>query len=98
MCALAIIQPFDEPLALILLQAMHGLTFPIFIVAGMFFVTRSVPEEIVATGQTIFIAVIVGIGGLIGSGGGGFFMSHFGASATYLLGASITAVGTVFVC
>ncbi|MBS4206970.1 MFS transporter [Bacillus sp. FJAT-50079] len=86
---------FNEPIAFILLQAMHGITFPIFIVAAMFFVTRIVPEEIAATGQTIFIAVIVGLGGLIGSGGGGYFMSHFGASATYLLGASITAVGSV---
>lgn len=86
---------FDHPIALIILQTMHGVTFPIFIVAGMFFVTRIVPEEIIATGQTIFIAIIFGMGGLIGSGGGGMFMSHFGAQATYQLGAIVTAVGAL---
>lgn len=86
---------FDEPLALIFLQSMHGITFPIFIVAGMFFVTRIVPEEIVATGQTIFIAVIVGIGGLIGSGGGGLVMAEFGAKSTYRLGAGVTILGVI---
>lgn len=86
---------FDDPVALIYLQLLNGLTFPIFLVAGLFFVTKIVPEEITATGQTIFIAVIVGIAGLIGSGGGGWIMERFGAPSTYLLGAVITLFGTL---
>jgi PPP family 3-phenylpropionic acid transporter len=86
---------FDHSIVLIYLQLMNGITFPLFIVAALFFVTRIVPSEIAATGQTIFIAVIVGIGGLIGSGAGGWYMGKYGAPATYQLGTGITAVGAL---
>lgn len=86
---------FDDPFTIILLQLMNGITFPLYIVAALFFVTKIIPEEIIATGQTIFIAIIVGIGGLIGSGGGGWFMQHYGAISTYQLGAFISIIGTV---
>jgi PPP family 3-phenylpropionic acid transporter len=86
---------YDEPLVLIQLQLLNGLTFPLFIVAALFYVTKIIPKEIVATGQTIFIAVIVGLGGLIGSGGGGLYMAKFEAKSTYLLGAGITSVGAI---
>ncbi len=86
---------FDHSIVLIYLQLMNGITFPLFIVAALFFVTRIVPSEIAATGQTIFIAVIVGIGGLIGSGGGGWYMGRYGAPATYQLGTIITIIGAI---
>ncbi|GAE37374.1 MFS transporter [Halalkalibacter akibai] len=84
-----------DPTVLITLQLLNGITFPLFIVSALFFVTKIIPDEMAATGQTIFIAVIVGLGGLIGSGGGGWYMARYGAESTYFFGAFITAVGTL---
>ncbi|WP_078553062.1 MFS transporter [Bacillus alkalicellulosilyticus] len=86
---------FDDPHILIFLQLLNGVTFPIFVVAALFFVTKIVPEQLKATGQTIFIAVIVGIAGLIGSAGGGWVMERFGGSITYQIGAGITFIGVI---
>lgn len=78
-----------------LLQLMNGITFPLFMVPAMFLATRLVPKRLAATGQTLFIAVIIGLGGLIGSWGGGSFMALFGPQATYRLGSVITLFGAI---
>ncbi|WP_100405275.1 MFS transporter [Bacillus solitudinis] len=85
---------FPDPSTLIYLQALNGV-FPVFIVPALFLVTKIVPPEITATGQTFFIAVIVGLGGMIGSAGGGWFMGNFGAPTTYILCSIITFVGAI---
>ncbi|WP_088103940.1 MFS transporter [Halalkalibacter urbisdiaboli] len=85
---------FPDPDILIYLQALNSV-FPVFIVPALFLVTKIVPAEITATGQTIFIAVIVGIGGMIGSAGGGWYMEHFGPPATYITCSIITFIGAI---
>lgn len=86
---------FDDAVVIIYLQLLNGISFPVFIVAALFLVTKIVQDEVIATAQTVYIAVIVGLGGLIGSGGGGWYMESFGPQATYVLGGYITLIGAI---
>lgn len=86
---------FDDPQILTYLQLIHGLNFPIFFVAALYYVTRLIPKELIATGHTIFIAVILGMTGLFGSAGGGWIMEHISPQAAYLVGSGVSLLGAI---
>lgn len=86
---------FDHPQILTYLQISHGVTFPVFFVAAFYYVTRLIPKELIATGHTIFIAVIMGMTGLIGSSGGGWIMEHISPQASYQVGSVISLFGAM---
>ncbi|MDG5789551.1 MFS transporter [Evansella sp. AB-P1] len=84
---------FDDPQILIYLQGMQGITFPFLFVAAFTYVTKQLPKELLATGQLMFMASTMGMGGLIGSAGGGWYMEHFSPQGAYLLCGIITLFG-----
>ncbi|MFA9557038.1 MFS transporter [Evansella sp. AB-rgal1] len=86
---------FDNSEILTYLQLMQGITFPILFVAAFSYITKIIPKEASATGQLIFIAATMGIGGLIGSAGGGWLMDKYTPQIAYFTGSSITVVGTL---
>ncbi|MFA9557039.1 MFS transporter [Evansella sp. AB-rgal1] len=86
---------WDEPVVLIYLQMMQGVTFPILFVSAFSYVTKLIPKELLGTGQLLFIASTMGLGGLFGSAGGGWYMEHFSPQATYYLGSFITLGGAM---
>jgi MFS family permease len=49
------------PVALLVLQLVHGLTFPLLWVAGVTYVAENAPEGLGATGQGVFGSVMVGV-------------------------------------
>ncbi|HEY4553846.1 MAG TPA: MFS transporter [Bacillaceae bacterium] len=85
----------SEPGILVLLQAMHSLTFAIFIVASVQYVATVVPTEMLATGQAVFFAIFSGVAGIIGSSAGGYFMDAMGASFVYRAGSASALAGTL---
>ncbi|MBH68229.1 MAG: hypothetical protein CMM58_07745 [Rhodospirillaceae bacterium] len=52
---------FDSALALILIQILHGFTFGAAHLGAMAFLTRSIPSEISATGQSLYYTLIGGV-------------------------------------
>lgn len=90
----------SEPLHIILLQPLHGLTFGVFYLCTFQIVTKIMPEEFLATGQMVFIAAFFGLSGIIGSLGGGWILEATGSAvAMYkLLGLFALAgfIGLIF--
>lgn len=93
----SIITLVEDPQLLIALQLLHGITFPVFFISALAYVTRLVPKELIATGHTIFIAVAMGMTGLVGSSGGGWIMEQFNPQAAYQTGSIVTLGGAVLV-
>ncbi|OLS42166.1 MFS transporter [Bacillus sp. MRMR6] len=86
---------FDDPVMLTYLQVMQGVTFPIFSVAALIFITKIVPENLIATGQMFYAAMISGLGGIIGGAGGGWFMETYSSPLTYRLCSLLCLSGAI---
>ncbi|RKQ34594.1 MFS transporter [Oceanobacillus halophilus] len=85
----------DDPIYIIALQFLHGLTFGVFYTAAFEYVTRLIPKILQATGHLVFFAVFFGLSGIIGSLTGGVIMDNFGGESLYLLMGSLAAIGTI---
>ncbi len=87
----------DEPLVIVGLQFLHGLSFGIFYLAAFQYITRLIPKSLQSTGHLVFMAVFFGISGIIGSLGGGAIIDVFGANALYLNMGIVSLAGTVLI-
>lgn len=85
----------EDPVMLTYMQFTQGITFPIFSVAALMLITKLVPEELVATGQMIYTAIISGVGGMIGSAGGGWLMGTYSPKITYQIGSLLCLIGAI---
>ncbi len=74
-------------------QALHCLTFGAVHVASVNFVDRIVPPALKATGQSLFAAIVVGIGGLSGSAVAGWLADRWSYAAMYGTLSAAAAVG-----
>jgi MFS transporter, PPP family, 3-phenylpropionic acid transporter len=72
-----------QPVLLLLLQMMHGLTFSLFTVSAVEYVNRLVPSEWRATGQSLFGAAYWGAGAILGNLWAGFMYDRVGAQMTF---------------
>jgi PPP family 3-phenylpropionic acid transporter len=85
----------SDPHMLLVVQAFHMLTFPIVLVASIQFVYRIVPRELTSTGQTLYISLFFGLGGITGSLAGGWIMDHFPSNVLYFTGAALCLGGFI---
>lgn len=85
----------EEPLYIISLQVLHGLTFGVFYVSAFDYVTRLIPNILQATGHLIFYAVFFGVSGIIGSLLGGFIFNEFSGEMLYFAMGCLTLFGTI---
>jgi PPP family 3-phenylpropionic acid transporter len=72
-------------------QALHMATFSVFLVASTRYIYRIVPKELIATAITLYLAIFMGLGGIIGGVAGGWMIDHTGPHAAYLLGCMLSA-------
>ncbi|WP_046174295.1 MFS transporter [Domibacillus indicus] len=85
-----------EPIHLIMLQPLHGLTFGVFYLCTFQIVTKLMPDEFLATGQMVFISAFFGLSGIIGSLGGGWLIDRTGGAASmYQLLGWLAAAGCI---
>ncbi|MEW5853435.1 MAG: MFS transporter [Myxococcota bacterium] len=56
-----------SPVAFAAMQAAHGVTFGLYYVVSVRAVQQAIPEEARSTGQTVFFAVVFGLGGVFGT-------------------------------
>jgi PPP family 3-phenylpropionic acid transporter len=65
------------------LQLLHSLTFGAYHCSSVTYVSRIVPVRLQSTAQTLFAAVTVGLGSMIGGAVGGMVARHFGFRTLY---------------
>ncbi|MEC5425640.1 MFS transporter [Virgibacillus sp. C22-A2] len=85
----------DNPMHIIGLQFMHGLTFGVFYLAAFNYVSRLIPKLLQSTGHLIFFATFFGLSGIIGSLAGGALIDTAGGATLYFGMGSLALVGTI---
>lgn len=83
-----------EPIIVLIGQLLHGLTFGVFYLSALDYVTRLIPNTLQSSGHLIFYSVFFGVSGIIGSLGGGFLMDHFGGNHLYFILSIMALIGT----
>ena len=83
----------DNPIHAVLIDMSHGLTFSLFIVACIEFVNVLVPENLRATGQTLFWAAHFGAGAILGNTMAGLLYDHMNVKQMYLVCAGTICLG-----
>jgi len=73
------------PAAVLAIQMLNGLTFPIMWVAGVAYADEIAPEGFRTTAQGIFSAFVVGIGNAVGSFLGGILLPVLGGRGVFLV-------------
>ncbi|ALX49075.1 MFS transporter [Lentibacillus amyloliquefaciens] len=86
----------SDPLHIISLQFLHGITFGVFYLAALDYVTRLIPRLLQSTGHLMFYAVFFGISGIIGSLLGGALIDSYGGGTLYAVLGFSSAIGTLF--
>ena len=85
----------DNPMYIIALQILHGLTFGVFYTTAFDYVTRLIPKLLQSTGHLIFYSFFFGISGIIGSLIGGALLDMFGGQVLYMTIGCLSIAGTV---
>jgi len=85
---LLLLSVIDAPFALIATQLMHSVTFGIFFLSAMRFLTHLLPDQYRATAQALYVTVWVGLSGLTAGPLGGWLYDAYGASVLFLAGAA----------
>lgn len=85
----------QEPLLILPLQMMHGLTFGIFYLCAFSFVSKQIPSHLQSTGHLLFYTVFFGISGVIGSIVGGNVIETYSASHLYYLLFYCSVIGAI---
>jgi PPP family 3-phenylpropionic acid transporter len=81
------------PSAVLWLQLLSGLTFPLMWLAGVAYAHENAPSGLAATAQGLFGAMVYGFGAAVGNFAGGPLLERLGGHTTYLIfGAVILAI------
>lgn len=86
----------DNPYALIAVQVLQMVTFPIFYTAAIQYLYQIVPREWRATGQTLLALLFFGVSGIVSSSVGGFVYNVYGGHIFYYMLASISTVAFIY--
>ncbi|MBS4204829.1 MFS transporter [Lederbergia citrea] len=84
----------SNPFQLIMIQALHGVCYAIFFMGAIEYLYKRLPIEMQATGHMVFMLIVYGVTGIIGSFAGGFIFDAFGGATLYFIMAALTFIGT----
>jgi MFS family permease len=87
---------FNYPAAILLLQLLHGLTYPAIWIAGVAYAHENAPGGLGATGQGLFAAMMSGLGMGVGGFLGGLLIEVAGGRGMYLLFGGLVLAGALF--
>jgi PPP family 3-phenylpropionic acid transporter len=85
----------DNAWMILPIQIAHGLTFGIFYLAAFQYVNKLIPEHLQATGHVLFITVIFGVAGIMGSLLGGTIIEITTISTLYFFLGGSSLLGTL---
>ncbi len=83
-----------EPLVILSGQLLHGLTFGIFYLSSLDYISRLIPSRLKSSGHLIFYSVFFGLSGIVGSIGGGLIIDHFSGNHLYYALGLMSLIGT----
>lgn len=72
-----------DPIAVVVLQLLHGLTFGGFMLSMMSVLNREIPGGLRATAQAVLYVVVFGLGGALAQGASGYWMDHHDAISLF---------------
>lgn len=75
---------FPTPTVYIAAQLLHGLSFGLYYVAAVYYVSHLFPADLQATGQSIFGMVVGGLAGIVGNLLDGYLLQAGGPSAMFI--------------
>ncbi|UQZ36065.1 MFS transporter [Paenibacillus sp. PK3_47] len=75
----------QEPITVVAIQAMHSVSFGIFFVTAVRYITGIIPDHLRATGQAIFTVVWSSAAGLLSGTFGGIIFENAGRSVFYIV-------------
>lgn len=78
---------------LIAIQATQALSFALFLPASVYYIKRISPPGLSSTYLTVAVSVYFGIGGIIGSFGGGLIVKQFGIYTMLWIGTALAVLG-----
>ncbi|WP_186578586.1 MFS transporter [Aquibacillus kalidii] len=87
----------EDPVYIVLLQVLHGLTFGVFYLAAFQYVTRLIPKMIQSTGHLVFVSIFFGLSGIVGSLLGGELIDSLGGGYLYGTMAVMALVGSILI-
>ncbi|WP_369413985.1 MFS transporter [Aquibacillus saliphilus] len=85
----------DDPVLIVLLQVLHGLTFGIFYLSAFQYVARLIPKNLQSTGHLLFVSVFFGLSGIIGSLIGGALIDTAGGGTLYFTMGVLSLIGSI---
>lgn len=81
------------PTHVILLQLLQGPSYALLLNGHVNYIDSLAPDELKSTAQTLGTAIAFGIGGILGSYGGGFIIDRFELSTLYSVGLIVSIAG-----
>jgi PPP family 3-phenylpropionic acid transporter len=84
-----------SPLAFLLIQSLHGMTFSLAWIAGVSYADEIAPAGLTATAQGMYAGVQLGVGSAVGAILGGWLYQTVGPVSMYRILAGIVAVGVL---
>ena len=87
---------FNSSIAVLMLQLLHGFTFPAIWIAGVSYAHEHAPDALKSTAQGLFGAMMMGIGAGAGSFLGGLLLGSIGGRGMYLVFGALVLVSAAF--
>jgi len=85
----------DTPLAAVMVQLFHGLTFGALFAGAVTFVDRLVPRSLKSTGQALYASLGYGLGSILGSLAGGRLYDILGMKSLCLISSGTALLAAV---
>lgn len=84
-----------DPIMVLYLQLLHGVSFGIFYLAAFQYVTKLLPNHLQATGHVLFITFLFGISGIVGSLIGGSIIEQSSLADLYVVIGYLSGTGAI---
>jgi PPP family 3-phenylpropionic acid transporter len=86
---------FMGPGTILIIQALHGMTYIVLYYSLAHYVNKRVPKELKATGQMMNWAILNGLARIVGGTGGGFIAEAMGIRYGYLIAGVLACAVTL---
>ena len=88
-----------DPLTLVLVQALHGISFGVFWIAGVELMRAQAPRNLLSSAQALLVTATYGMGSLLSSALAGALLDRAGTTGVFAAsaGASVLATGLALV-